>query len=203
MDVFKTNLIDGSADILEYGIDFFTENEIIKDFPIIGTAVKIGFTVKSISDRIFLKKIERFLFEYSKLTSLEKSVMHKKIQLSDSEKKKTGEAIILLLDRFSDLNKPYFLAQCFLSYIEGQLSFEDFIRLGSAIDASHSIDLQDFLKEPDNQKVLDRLLRSGLSEISRNASSITQSGSSPILLSLVKTSLGMTFINVFSNTHHS
>lgn len=203
MDEFKTNLIEGSADILEYGIDFFTENEIIKDFPIIGTAVKIGFTVKSISDRIFLKKIERFLFEYSKLTSLEKSVMHKKIQLSDSEKKKTGEAIILLLDRFSDLNKPYFLAQCFSSYIEGQLPFEDFIRLGSAIDASHSADLQDFLKEPDNQKVLDRLLRSGLSEISRNASSITQSGSSPILLSLIKTGLGITFINVFSNTHHS
>ncbi|WP_348800034.1 hypothetical protein [Flavobacterium adhaerens] len=203
MDEINSNLIDGSADILEYGIDFFTENEVIKEFPIIGTAVKIGFTVKSISDRIFLKKIERFLLEYSELTSLEKTIMQKKIQLSDSVKKKTGEAVILLLDRFSDLNKPYFLAKCFSSYIEGTLLFDDFIRLGNAIDISHSADLYDFLKEPDDQKILDRLLRSGLAEISKNATSITQSGSSPIILTLVKTLLGQKLIEIFKNTHHS
>lgn len=202
MDENSSNLIDGSADILEYGIDFFTENEAVKDFPIIGIAVKIGFAVKSISDRIFLKKMERFLFEYSAVTSLEKSILHKKIQLSDAVKKKTGEAVILLLDRFSDLNKPYFLAQCFSAYIEGRLLFDDFIRLGNAIDLSHSSDLYDFIKTPNNQMILDRLLRTGMAEISKNASAMTQSGSSPIMLNTAKTELGEKFIELFTNIQH-
>lgn len=202
MDENSSNLIDGSADILEYGIDFFTENEAVKDFPIIGIAIKIGFAVKSISDRIFLKKIERFLFEYSAVTSLEKSILHKKIQLSDTVKKKTGEAVILLLDRFSDLNKPYFLAQCFSAYIEGRLLFDDFIRLGNAIDLSHSSDLYDFIKTPNNQVILDRLLRTGMAEISKNASAMTQSGSSPIMLTTAKTELGEKFIELFTNIQH-
>ncbi|MFH6943468.1 hypothetical protein [Flavobacterium sp. FlaQc-50] len=202
MDENSSNLIDGSADILEYGIDFFTENEAVKDFPIIGIAVKIGFAVKSISDRIFLKKMERFLFEYSTVTSLEKSILHKKIQLSDTVKKKAGEAVILLLDRFSDLNKPYFLAQCFSAYIEGRLLFDDFIRLGNAIDLSHSSDLYDFIKTPNNQMILDRLLRTGMAEISKNASAMTQSGSSPIILTTTKTELGEKFIELFTNIQH-
>lgn len=202
MDENSSNLIDGSADILEYGIDFFTENEAVKDFPIIGIAVKIGFAVKSISDRIFLKKIERFLFEYSAVTSLEKSILHKKIQLSDTVKKKTGEAVILLLDRFSDLNKPYFLAHCFSAYIEGRLLFDDFTRLGNAIDLSHSPDLYDFIKTPNNQMILDKLLRTGMAEISKNASAMTQSGSSPIMLTTAKTELGEKFIELFTNIQH-
>jgi hypothetical protein len=203
MDEINSNIIEGSSDILEYGIDFFIENEIIKEFPIIGTAVKIGFVVKSVSDRIFLKKIERFLFDYAKLTSLEKSEMHKKIELSDATKKKTGEALILLLDRFSDFNKPYFLAKCFLSYMEGNLLFDDFIRLGNAIDASHSPDLYDFIKTPDNQTILDRLMRTGLTEISKNASSVTQSGSTPIMLTTIQTSLGEKFIELFTNIQNT
>lgn len=199
MDEINSNIIEGSSDILEYGIDFFIENEIIKEFPIIGTAVKIGFVVKSVSDRIFLKKIERFLFDYAKLTSLEKSEMHKKVQLSDATKKKTGEALILLLDRFSDFNKPYFLAKCFLSYMEGNLLFDDFIRLGNAIDMSHSPDLYDFIKTPSDQTIMDRLIRTGLTEISKNAYSVTQSGSSPITLSTTKTLLGNKFIDLFTN----
>jgi len=60
MDENNSNLIDGSADILEYGTDFFTENDAVEDFPIIGIAVKIGFAVKSISDRIkILSKKDR------------------------------------------------------------------------------------------------------------------------------------------------
>jgi hypothetical protein len=203
MDEIDSNIIDGSADILEYGIDFFTENQIIKEFPIVGIAVKIGFAVKSISDRIFLKKIERFLFDYAKLTSLEKSTMHKKIQLSETMKKKTGEALILLLDRFSDFNKPYFLSKCFLSYMEGKLLFDDFIRLGNAIDMSHSPDLYDFIKTPNDQTVMDRLIRTGLTEISKNASSTTQSGSSPIMLTTIQTLLGEKFIELFTNIPNS
>lgn len=202
MDEIDFNIIDGSADILEYGIDFFTESDIIKDFPIVGVVVKIGFTVKSVSDRIFLKKVERFLFDYAKQSSLEKSIMHKKIQLSDTMKKKTGEALILLLDRYSDFNKPYFLAKCFLSYMEGKLLFDDFIRLGNAIDMSHSPDLFEFIKMPDDQMIMDRLLRTGLTEISKNGISVTQSGSSPVMLITKQTLLGEKFIELFTNNQN-
>ena len=87
--------------------------------------------------------------------------------------------------------------------MEGNLLFDDFIRLGNAIDASHSPDLYDFIQTPDNQTILDRLMRTGLTEISKNASSVTQSGSSPIMLTTIQTSLGEKFIELFTNIQNT
>jgi hypothetical protein len=193
----KKEIIEGTADILEYGIDFFTENELIKEFPIIGTVIKIGFTVKSISDRIFLKKIGRFLFHYNDIKKKEKINMISKMR-EDSSKKKVGEMLILLIDRFSDFDKPAYLAYCFIAYIEGQITLDDFIRLGTAIDLSYSPDLKNFIENSDERLTKEKLIRTGLTEISKNA--ITANTDDNVLVTVLYprvSSLGEIFLNLF------
>lgn len=193
----KKEIIEGSGDILEYGIDFFTKNELIKEFPILGTVIKIGFTVKSISDRIFLKKIGRFLFHYNDIKEKEKIKMVSKM-LEDSSKKKAGEMLILLIDRFSDFDKPAYLAHCFIAYIDRKITLDNFIRLGTAIDLSYSPDLKNFLENSDERSTKEKLIRTGLTEISQNA--ITANTDDNILVTVLYprvSSLGEIFLNLF------
>lgn len=198
MDETKSNLIESSSDIIEYGLDFFIENEAVKDFPVLGTAIKIGFTIKSISDKIFLKKVERFLFRFNELNAKEKYDMIVNIKLEEKTRKKVGESLILLIDRFSDFDKPEILSHCFLAYLRGQLTLENFLRLGNAIDFSYSPDLREFISNPDSETVHIALVRSGLTEITRQGMAINTGAAAPFNLKINITELGNQFLNVFN-----
>lgn len=192
----NTNIVEGSADILEYGLDFFTDNEVIKDFPVLGTIIKVGFSVKSISDKIFLKKIERFLFHYQKISNEEIKQVSHKINFDDKERKKIGETLILIIDRISDLEKPDYLARCFSAYLNKKITFDDFVALGNAIDLSHTKDLKLFIKDSENESNLDKLIRTGLTEVSKNAILVPQHGLSTVTLFTRITDLGNMFLNI-------
>ena len=163
MNDLRKDILDGSSDIMEFGIDLITKNEILREFPLLGTIIKIGLSVKSLSDRAFLKKIEKFLLKLDEVSKKEKDNVIIKIQLDDKQRKSIGENLFFLIDRFSDRQKPEFLAL----YLKGEINYEDFVRLGNAIDLSFSPDLENFLKESNNQLNLGRLVRTGLVEVSK------------------------------------
>lgn len=197
MDDIKNTVTEGVADILEYGIDIFIENDLLKDFPFIGTVVKMAYASKTVSDKLFLSKMEKFLFHYEQVSEKEKEAMIAKLSLNDADRKRTSETLILLIDRIGDMDKPYYLACCFVAYINGKIKFDDFTRLGNAIDLGYSPDLRDFLSHPDDESCMDKLLRTGLTEISKEGVSITYSGVSPVELSTIKSELGELFLCIF------
>jgi hypothetical protein len=198
MNEIQKNIIENSSDILEYGIDFFTENEIVKDFPILGTVIKIGFTVKSISDRIFLKKIERFLFQFDLIKETELQNYIGKT-LDDKERQKVGENLLLIIDRLSDLEKPTYLSICFYGYLSNKISLDIFLSLGQAIDSCHISDLTEFITNPDDEKCLDKVVKGGLAEISKNAVLVPQHGLSNVTLFTKTTDLGKTFLELWDS----
>lgn len=200
MTEIRKAIIENSGDILEYGIDFFTENEVVKDFPILGTIIKFGFTVKSISDRIFLKKIERFLFQFERLKEADIQKYISKT-LNDKERQKVGENLLLIIDRLSDLEKPTYLAICFYGYLNNRISLEIFLSLGQAIDSCHINDLHEFVNNPEDEKCLDKVVKGGLAEISKNAILVPQHGVSNVSLFTKTTELGKTFLELYSDYH--
>lgn len=202
MNEIQKNIIENSSDILEYGIDFFTENEVVKDFPILGTVIKIGFTVKSISDRIFLKKIERFLFQFEliKETELENYISK---TLDDKERQKVGENLLLIIDRLSDLEKPTYLSICFYGYLNNRISLDISLSLGQAIDSCHISDLTGFISNPEDEKCLDRVVKGGLAEISKNAILVPQHGLSNVSLFTKTTDLGKIFLELYNSYHQT
>ena len=70
--IAKSSLGDLLIDLSESGLDAVTENEIIKDIPIISTVVSLYKIGHSLRDRSYIKKLEAFLREISKGTVDEK-----------------------------------------------------------------------------------------------------------------------------------
>ncbi len=198
MDEIKKTILEGSSEITEAFLDQLISNEIIKSIPVLGTAIKIGFTVKSISDRMFLKKVERFLTSINEVNQADIEEQLRLLEKDQETQKKVGECLVLLLERFSDWDKPNYLAQCYLAYLSGKISLDNFIRIGGAIDFSHSPDLKRFILNPKDNDVQQALMKTGLTGIARNGSVIPRHGSSAFTLNLEITELGNVFLNIFN-----
>ena len=55
------DLKDLAIDLSEVALDSLSENELVKDIPVIGTFVRLARVTRSIPDLIFAKKVERFI----------------------------------------------------------------------------------------------------------------------------------------------
>ena len=59
-EVGREKLSELTSDYAESTLDFFTENEALKDIPIFGTFFKIFKTVNNIKEQFFLKNCTNF-----------------------------------------------------------------------------------------------------------------------------------------------
>jgi hypothetical protein len=192
-------VVDTSVELLEALGDQFVDNSLLKDIPILGTAVNIARLGKSITDRIFLAKVSKFIFSLSEVEEIEKQKFYGQLESDQRRRKKTGEVIVLILDRFDDLEKSEILAKVFISHIKGVISFDQFRKLASAIDLAYIEDLRQLvdskaLSAIDMQDSLQGLLRTGLTAISKQGVSV----GGVVCLSINTTDLGELFIKIMT-----
>ena len=93
-------------------------------------------------------------------------------KLSKNKKlaQKVGETLILLLDRFEDIDKSKLLSKLFAYYIVNKISFDEFNHLARALDQCLLSDLKRlpyFVDKPESLSILDKdnLYRAGLLEL--------------------------------------
>lgn len=196
MNEIQKNSLGIISDIIETGLDSLTTNELVKNFPIIGNIIKVGATVKSINDRIFLAKLSNFLFNLDKIEKKEKISIIQNIRLEEKERTKIGESLILIIDKLNDFEKPKLVSFCFAAYLKEEITFQDFNRLANSIEIGNMIDLKEFINNSGNQVALDRLINSGLSEFSKTAFGETQSGGTRVELKIIKSELGNKFLQI-------
>ena len=130
----KNTIWDGTKDILmdftEVGLDTITENEVLKEIPIVSTIFRLGNAVVAIRDRHLLKKTLTFVAEVNDGTiSNEKLRKHKEELEKNTEKMNAElESILVILDRINKTNKSIVLANFYKSYMDEAISFdwEDF-----------------------------------------------------------------------------
>lgn len=194
MNEIQKNSLDVVADIIETGLDTLSTNEFVKNFPVIGNIIKVGLIVKSINDRIFLAKLSSFLYNLEEIEKKEKKSIIKAIRLDDKERSKIGETLILIIEKLNSFEKPKLVSYCFASYIKDEISFQDFNRLANAIEIGNIHDLNEFICDSNNKLVLDRLLNTGLVEISKTAFGQTQTGGTLVELFVNKSELGEKFL---------
>ena len=130
-----------SAELLEPALDALTDNEILKDVPVLGIAVKVAGIGKSISDRIFLAKVKRFLDAIDPATIKEARHFAARLAAGESDAKRTAEAVVLALDDINDLAKAPMLAAIFAALLRGEMSPADFRRISAAVNAAVVDDL--------------------------------------------------------------
>lgn len=159
--------------LLENGevfVDKLMESDVVKDFPVLGTALKICKAGSNLRDYIFAAKIHKFITSLRSVSPDLRAKFKKKIVDNPEERKRVGEFVLLTIDKISDLEKPEIIAKIFLAYMDGHLTADELRRIVEAIDLAFIADLKVFLhtsrpSEKSKEAYLLYLTRSGLTEI--------------------------------------
>ncbi len=195
------------ADVLEPIIDGLVESlsdsQVLKDVPILGTAVKIAALGKSIADRIFLKKVQRFLQGIDGTTIERASTFARELETGDADAVRTAETLVLAIDAMNDMEKAPLLAAVFASFLRGEISKPDFRRLIAAINSAVVDDLSALAAVgPEATGKVDKL-ESVMSSLRHTGLTIDASGGIRLQpyneLSDTVTDLGKTFLRVVNS----
>src|SRR5262245_36123802 len=98
-DSLSDQVIEGGSDILEFTIDQLLDDGLLKDFPVVGTAIKLAGIGKSIRDRLFLAKLHRFLSALPQIKDEEKAKFQEEVQSDKNYRNRVGETILLVIER--------------------------------------------------------------------------------------------------------
>lgn len=183
------------ADLGEIVLDSVLEG-ILKELPFFNTAIKLSRLSKTINDRIFLLKVQKFLLHLNKITPEEKQLFLDKLDNNFDQKSKVGECLLLILNRLDDLDKAQMLAVLFLKFIKEKINLETFRRLASAIDIAFVEDLKKLLKDNQEYSYLSHLTRSGLTETS--STGVVLEGYGVAHISVQISELGKLFVTLMN-----
>lgn len=168
--VAKDNLKGLIENAAEYTLDTILESEELKQIPVFGTLIKILNASSSIRDRLFAKKIYKFLASLKDVSPKQRLDFINKIEQKNNGRKRLGETILLLLERLDNMEKPDLIGKIFRKCILDEIPYKTALRLCSIIDRVYFPDLDDLVKNYKGEKigydVLASLAGIGLMEVS-------------------------------------
>jgi hypothetical protein len=127
------DLQDGLASLAEAGIDQLLQDGFLRDVPILGSVVGVIRTAGTIRDLLLAKKLGRFLSVLQSVPQAERQAFHD--SLADrAERNRVGEALLLLLDRLDDMDKPELIGRLFRAFIRSEIDRETFQLMATAVD---------------------------------------------------------------------
>ncbi len=162
------DLQDLTTDFLEEQLDALLVDGVFKELPVIKSLIAVGKIGITYSNYLFLKKLLRFLKGASKVSKGERQ--HFLETLGDKKTRlKTGENLLLILDKLDNGDKPEMIANVFVAYVRGELSGYWFYKLSKIVDQVNLKDipaLQNFYGkkevEPDPDSSIEDLEKLGL-----------------------------------------
>ena len=168
--VMRSELSGVLADFGELALDQPIPDGVLRDVPIVGTVMGLLKTAITIEGWIFLRKVRRFLIHLQDVPLEDKKQFESRLEANKKYRRRVGEKLIMLLQRFDDMQKCEFLARVFGAKVEGTVDDSEFLRLATAIDRASIQDLRDLLVyfsggEADGARLAENLYGSGLSEI--------------------------------------
>ncbi len=131
--VKSAELASLSQEYAEIALDSALSDGVLKDIPVVGTIVAIGKIGASISDRVFTRKLLRFLTSLSEISTVDRESMINRLDQEASFRSQVGDRIIELLDRIDSYSKPEMLARSFRAYAKQSIDGSMLNRLSHAI----------------------------------------------------------------------
>ena len=125
-------IFDSSEDIIqdyaEITIDSVLEDGILKEVPLVGTALGVGKVVLSVRDRIFLKNIIIFLKKVKENRIDEEHLQKhlKSFENNPHNREKELEIVVSCCDQYTDRIKSKLLANIYTCFITGKIDWENF-----------------------------------------------------------------------------
>jgi hypothetical protein len=141
--LFKRNLfnqvIDIAPDMLEGPLDNLLDNELLKEIPIVKTFINTANIALAYKEKSFLKKTLKFITTFNNGDISEDSFLEfqEMFITNPNFADNVLENILLFLDRITEEEKASFLAQLFLAYLNGNITWEEFIHLSICLEKLH------------------------------------------------------------------
>ena len=128
--------LDTAIDISEIGLDSLLDDSILKEVPLIKTAYGVAKTGFAIREKHMLKKTLIFIDELSKNDIYNKNYIEYKEKLKTKDKflMKELEHILIIVDRYIELNKNKILANLYYNYIDKKIDWIQFQKLSIIVD---------------------------------------------------------------------
>ena len=135
-DSLKEESIACTSDLAEVGLDAVMEDGILKDIPIVSTAIAIYKIGSSIKERHSIKKLLVFLNEINNGIADEqkRKEYQRKFQRNEKFRNQEVEYLLVLIDRYTSYDKPKLLAKLYLAYLKGDIAWVEFVKYAEVID---------------------------------------------------------------------
>lgn len=132
--ISKTDLTDLSLEIGETILDSILEEGILKDIPVFSIFWNLAKTGISIKDKLFAKKIYKFLTELQNISQIERENFISEVEESQDYEAKVGETLLLIIDKCDDMKKSSIMGKLFSAAIQRQISYIEFLKLSSIVN---------------------------------------------------------------------
>ncbi|MEX1212453.1 MAG: hypothetical protein WEA36_06395 [Balneolaceae bacterium] len=109
--------------------------------PFVRSLVSLYKAGISIREKFFLKKLENLLINLPDSSEEEREKMQRRLESNQAERKRIGEFLIVLLERFNDVGKSEILASILSAYLFGNINLDTFMRMANAVDNCMVTDL--------------------------------------------------------------
>lgn len=197
---------DAFANLAEAGIDQLLQDGFLRDVPVLGSMIGVIRTAGSIRSLFLAKKLGLFLRSIQSIP-LEDRRRYCETLRNRSERQRHGEALLLLLDRLDDMNKPEMVGKVFRAFVLGEIDERQFRSLSSAIDrlpVQYLPDLFGFYADTRNPRQIDNDVAQALSY----AGLVRPAISSGVIIGDISTSsmyyeasaLGELYVRIVSNS---
>lgn len=95
--------------------------------------IKLMVEARSIPDKLFKAKVKKFVKNFSKLSNADIQKFTEEYQNNSEKTQQLGEALLLLLDKFEDLNKAKLLGLFFVAKCQSDINEEEYNTFAHAL----------------------------------------------------------------------
>ena len=135
------NIKDVSTTLMDSVLTSILDNTVLESIPWIGVLFKAEKIRLAIRDRLFIKKVGRFLFQLKDVPTAERQEFVENMNANPAYKQRVGENVLLLLDRADDMEKADIHGKLFRSFMTGIVTYDSYRRFAGIIDKAHVPDL--------------------------------------------------------------
>ncbi|EKD9327825.1 hypothetical protein QTG66_004188 [Vibrio vulnificus] len=130
------------TELAEIAIDSVLEEGVLKDLPVVGTALSLYQTGVAVRERQYVKKLVTFLSELNKTDEEARLKFIAEEMLEPEQRERFGETILSLIDKVDDTRKFELYAKVFERLFMNACSYDDAIRICLMIERTFYSDLQ-------------------------------------------------------------
>jgi hypothetical protein len=109
-----------AADYAELGLDSTFDEGLVKDIPIVRTLVSMAKIGANIRDRLYVRKITRFLAQVGSTTEEQRQAF---VDKYCADTRKFEEAVLLILEQADNMEKSSLIGKVFKACILGKMAF--------------------------------------------------------------------------------